>query len=159
MKRFLFDMPVTDANGTQTFYVDAETPEQALEALNSGDYDGGIYDEEIEVMALGEASYAGETTLDDEGPLGARVFDVSITIPGSAITCGKGCDCLVQCGDVYAHAKDTQIRTFHLLTTLFLTNLIERCEHGDINEECEDEDWRAIYIEAKQMLAQLKDLK
>ena len=36
----------------------------------------------------------------------------------------------------------------------FLQHLIERCEHGDINEECEDEDWREIYLSAKALLTQ-----
>lgn len=35
----------------------------------------------------------------------------------------------------------------------FLKNLIERCEHGDINAECDDPDWRDIYVKAQAMLA------
>lgn len=62
MKRFLFERRITEVAGTQTYYVDAETPEEALQMMRA---DGGtLYFEEVEVMDLGEPQPCGETTLD-----------------------------------------------------------------------------------------------
>lgn len=64
-KRYLFDYPVKSTHGTQTFYVDAESPAEAMELLM---LDGGtFYDQEIEVTDLGDPELSGETTLDDFG--------------------------------------------------------------------------------------------
>ncbi len=41
----------------------------------------------------------------------------------------------------------------------FLRHLIERCEHGDINAECEDADWRLIYLNAQRLLAMYEEPK
>lgn len=64
-KRYLFDYPVKATRGTQTFYVDAESLREATELLVR---DGGtFYDQEVEVVDLGEPEHSGETTLDDFG--------------------------------------------------------------------------------------------
>lgn len=34
----------------------------------------------------------------------------------------------------------------------FLTNLLERCEHGGINENTEDRDWHWIYVTGRELL-------
>lgn len=65
MRRFLFSHEVKAASGSQTFYVDAETLEEARAILKT---DGGeIYSNEVEVTDLSEPEDAGETTLDDFG--------------------------------------------------------------------------------------------
>lgn len=68
MKRFLFEYPVLGTHGTQVFYVDAETADDALHLLEGGG--GAIYSEEIEVTDIGEPELCGETTLDDFGEFG-----------------------------------------------------------------------------------------
>lgn len=65
MKRFLIERDITDAGGTQTFYVDAETEDEAMEKHRNGE--GEIYASECEVTNLGEPVFAGETSLDDDG--------------------------------------------------------------------------------------------
>lgn len=65
MKRFLFQRSVENAGGTQTFYVDAETQEEAESIAR--DEGGEFYSEEVEVTALGEPEFCGETSLDDYG--------------------------------------------------------------------------------------------
>jgi hypothetical protein len=65
MKRFLFQYGVKNASGSQTFYVDAESLDEARKLL---DRDGGdLYSNEVEVTDLTEPEYEGETTLDDFG--------------------------------------------------------------------------------------------
>jgi hypothetical protein len=65
MRRFLFSYVVESASGSQTFYVDAETPEDALALLKT---EGGeLYRHEVEVTDLSEPEPSGETTLDDFG--------------------------------------------------------------------------------------------
>ena len=67
MKRFLYTYSVTAASGTQTFYVDAETQEEADELIQAG---GEIYSNDVEVTDLGEPDRAGETNIDDYGDFG-----------------------------------------------------------------------------------------
>ena len=64
MRRFLFDYSITSASGTQTFYVDAETLEEATEKLKTG---GEIYAYNCEVTDLGTPEYSGFTDTDDFG--------------------------------------------------------------------------------------------
>lgn len=64
MKRFLYSFDVKAASGTQVFYVDAETQEEADELIQAG---GEIYSNEVEVTDLGEPVRAGETGIDDFG--------------------------------------------------------------------------------------------
>ena len=65
MKRFLIDTPVENAEGSQTWFVDAETEEEALEKYWSGSSD--LYESNVEVMSLGEPEISGEVPLDDFG--------------------------------------------------------------------------------------------
>lgn len=65
MKRFLIQTSVLKAEGSQTWYVDADTEAEALQRYNDGD--GDIYASEVDVTSLGEPELAGETTLDDFG--------------------------------------------------------------------------------------------
>lgn len=65
LKRFLIDCSVKAAEGTQTFYVDAVSEEEAIVKFEDGG--GEMYANEVEVMDLGEPSISGQTTLDDIG--------------------------------------------------------------------------------------------
>lgn len=65
MKRFLIEAEVKAAEGSQTFYVDAETEEQAMDIYNNGG--GNIYAHDVEVVDLGIPGCVGETSLDDFG--------------------------------------------------------------------------------------------
>lgn len=65
MKRFLFTTEVKRAEGSQTFRVDAESMEEAMEILESGG--GDIYEHEVEVVAIGEFEFDRETDLTDFG--------------------------------------------------------------------------------------------
>ncbi|AMO47585.1 Hypothetical protein AKI40_1167 [Enterobacter sp. FY-07] len=65
MKRFLFTTEVKRAEGSQTFRVDAETEEEALEILENGG--GDIYAHDVEVVDIGEFEFDHETNLDDFG--------------------------------------------------------------------------------------------
>jgi hypothetical protein len=50
MKTYHFDVPVACAEGTQTFAVEAESPEEAMRKLRNGG--GEIIAQEIEVQDL-----------------------------------------------------------------------------------------------------------
>lgn len=72
MKRFLFIEDVVSVSGTQTFYVDAETQEEALEILKSTG--GTIYSNDYEITSYGdEPTFCGETTVDDHGGLNYEI--------------------------------------------------------------------------------------
>ncbi len=64
-KRFLIERPITSASGTQTFWVDADTEEEALARHEAGE--GDIYTSNCEVMGLGKPAIVGETSMDDTG--------------------------------------------------------------------------------------------
>jgi len=66
MKRFLYQANVDGAEGNQTFYIDAETQEEA-DARAQNDESDGIYESEVEVTSLGSMELIGETTTDDYG--------------------------------------------------------------------------------------------
>ena len=65
MKRFLYTASVKRADGSQTFYVDAESQEDADRLIEAGG--GEMYASEVEVTDLGELEPSGTTTLDDFG--------------------------------------------------------------------------------------------
>jgi hypothetical protein len=65
MKRFLIERSIASAEGTQTFWVDADSEEDALARHDAGE--GGMYASECEVQSLGEPVVAGETGKDDYG--------------------------------------------------------------------------------------------
>jgi|GEM_PF-6303500 len=50
-KRFYFSAQATSVYGSQTYYVDAESVEEALEAVKQGD--GVFVSEDLEVQDLG----------------------------------------------------------------------------------------------------------
>lgn len=66
MKRFLYSASVESVSGYQTFYIDAESREEADERAAAHDTDG-IYWEEVEVQDLARLSFDDETHLDDFG--------------------------------------------------------------------------------------------
>jgi hypothetical protein len=65
MKRFLIDTSVENAEGTQTWFVDAETEQEALDKFSSGNCD--LYESNVEVTRCGEPEISGEVPLDDFG--------------------------------------------------------------------------------------------
>ena len=69
LKRFLIKTSVENAEGSQTWYVDAENEAEALQKYNNGKC-CDIYANEVEVTWLGQPELAGETTLDDFGDFG-----------------------------------------------------------------------------------------
>ena len=68
MKRFLIETSVENAEGNQTWYVDATSEAEALEQYEQGGCD--LYASNVEATALGEPEISGETTLDDFGDFG-----------------------------------------------------------------------------------------
>ena len=73
MKRFLIDTSVLNAEGSQTWFVDAETEAEALEKFKEGC--GDLYESNVDVTSLDEPEISGEVPLDDFG---------STSIPGPA---------------------------------------------------------------------------
>lgn len=65
MKRFLIETSVENASGTQTWFVDAETEDEALEKHKSGS--SNQYSSDVEVTSLGEPEISSEVPLDDFG--------------------------------------------------------------------------------------------
>lgn len=65
MKRYLFTAQVRSAEGSQTFYVDAENYDEAFGKINCGG--GEIYNHEVEVVSLDDFEFERETSLDDFG--------------------------------------------------------------------------------------------
>lgn len=63
-QRYLYRAEVTSASGSQMFYVDAESQDEADELIEKG---GEIYTNEVEVTDLSELEPCGTTTLDDFG--------------------------------------------------------------------------------------------
>lgn len=82
MKRFLIDTSVENAEGTQTWFVDAETEQEALNKFSSGTCD--LYESNVEVLRCGEPEISGVVPLDDFGqfaeqPPAAQPAPVHIT--------------------------------------------------------------------------------
>lgn len=66
-QRFLFDADVKTAAGSQTFYIDADTLEEAEERAANGESDG-IYSHQVEVTEIGPLCYSHDvTSLNDYG--------------------------------------------------------------------------------------------
>lgn len=66
MKRYLYNASVEGAGGSQTFYVDAETREEADAKLKAnGPTD--IYAADVDVTDLGKFEFDSETSVDDFG--------------------------------------------------------------------------------------------
>lgn len=65
MKRFLIDTPVLNAEGSQTWFVDAPTEEEALAKFKEGG--GDFYESSVDVTSVGEPEISGEVPLDDFG--------------------------------------------------------------------------------------------
>lgn len=65
LKRFLISHDVVNASGTQVFWVDAESEDEAMAKHQAGESD--MYSSEVEVTKLGEPSLCGTTSLDDTG--------------------------------------------------------------------------------------------
>jgi hypothetical protein len=65
MKRFLIDTSVENAEGTQTWFVDAETEEEALDKFSAGGCD--LYESNVDVTQCGDPEISGEVPLDDFG--------------------------------------------------------------------------------------------
>ena len=82
MKRFLIDTSVENAEGTQTWFVDAENEQEALDKFSSGNCD--LYESNVEVTRCGEPEISGEVQLDDFGrfaeqPAAAQPAPVPLT--------------------------------------------------------------------------------
>lgn len=77
MQRFLFQLGVKNAEGSQTWYVDAVTRIAAIDILKAGG--GDIYESEVDVTALGEPEFLGTTSLDDYGDAEAPIAADEIT--------------------------------------------------------------------------------
>ena len=65
LKRYLIQCEVIEASGSQIFYVDAGTEEEAIERFANGE--GNFYADEVEVTNLSEGWVCGTTDLDDRG--------------------------------------------------------------------------------------------
>ena len=68
IERHLIVANVDNAEGTQTWWVDAESKEDAIAKFEAGE--GEIYSNEVEVIKLGDPSHIGVTSLDDFGDAG-----------------------------------------------------------------------------------------
>jgi hypothetical protein len=65
VKRFLIDTSVENAEGAQTWFVDAETEQEALDKFSSGTC--ALYESNVEVTRCGEPEISGEVPLNDFG--------------------------------------------------------------------------------------------
>lgn len=77
LERHLIVTSVEHAEGTQTWWVDATSSDEALAKFEAGD--GEIYSNEVEVTKLGEPAHAGIVDLDDFGdvePTAAKAVSV-----------------------------------------------------------------------------------
>lgn len=66
MKRYLYGAVIKSVSGSQTFYIDAASQEEADERAREGDTDG-IHSEDVEVTDLYELEPCGVTNLGDFG--------------------------------------------------------------------------------------------
>ena len=98
MKRFLIQTSVENAEGSQTWYVDAKTEADALKKYNDGDCN--MYVNEVEVTSLGEPELAGETTLDDFGDFATAPQRDSSATPRTwvGLTLDEQSDCYEKSG-------------------------------------------------------------
>ncbi|QGR65265.1 hypothetical protein [Yersinia intermedia] len=66
LKRFIYCATVTSGSGSQSFYIDAESREEADERAANNESDG-MYADDSEVTDLDALEYEDETTVDDFG--------------------------------------------------------------------------------------------
>lgn len=66
LKRFIYSATVTSGSGSQSFYIDAESREEADERAANNESDG-MYADDSEVTDLDALDYEDETTVDDFG--------------------------------------------------------------------------------------------
>ncbi|HGH4406316.1 TPA: hypothetical protein ACJIVJ_000489 [Yersinia enterocolitica] len=66
LKRFIYSATVTSGSGSQSFYIDAESREEADERADNKESDG-MYADDSEVTDLDALEYEDETTVDDFG--------------------------------------------------------------------------------------------
>lgn len=66
LKRFIYSATVTSGSGSQSFYIDAESREEADERAANNESDG-MYADDSEVTDLDALEYEDETTVDDFG--------------------------------------------------------------------------------------------
>jgi hypothetical protein len=66
-QRFLIEASVESADGSQTWFVDAEDEQEALALYKVGKAD--IYSTDVEVLQLGKPEIVGVAGLDDKGEL------------------------------------------------------------------------------------------
>ncbi|EPT0835225.1 TPA: hypothetical protein ACV4T5_004444 [Yersinia enterocolitica] len=66
LKRFIYSATVTSGSGSQSFYIDAESREEADERAANKESDG-MYADDSEVTDLDALEYEDETTVDDFG--------------------------------------------------------------------------------------------
>jgi hypothetical protein len=106
MKRFLIDTSVENAEGTQTWFVDAETKEEALDKFSAGGCD--LYESNVEVTRCGEPEISGEVPLDDFGRFAEQPAPVQPAVqePVSGVVLRDGCPTLIQ----DKHIKETDQR-------------------------------------------------
>lgn len=65
-KRYLYTASVKGAEGSQTFFVDAESREEADAIVAAGETHG-IYTSDVEVQSLDDLEFSGETEVTDNG--------------------------------------------------------------------------------------------
>ncbi len=68
LKRFIYSAMVTNSSGSQSFYIDAKSREEADERAAKNESDG-MYTNDSEVTDLDSLEYEDETTVDDFGDL------------------------------------------------------------------------------------------
>ncbi|HEI6794409.1 TPA: hypothetical protein SJ397_000183 [Yersinia enterocolitica] len=66
LKRFIYSATVTSGSGSQSFYIDAESREEA-DARAANNESDGMYADDSEVTDLDALDYEDETTVDDFG--------------------------------------------------------------------------------------------
>ncbi|EKN4178403.1 hypothetical protein ACX1H4_03135 [Yersinia enterocolitica] len=66
LKRFIYSATVTSGSGSQSFYIDAESLEEADKRAANNESDG-MYADDSEVTDLDALEYEDETTVDDFG--------------------------------------------------------------------------------------------
>lgn len=66
LKRFIYSATVTSGSGSQSFYIDAESREEA-DARAANNESDGMYADDSEVTDLDALEYEDETTVDDFG--------------------------------------------------------------------------------------------
>ncbi|HEN3396966.1 TPA: hypothetical protein ACGJN9_001429 [Yersinia enterocolitica] len=66
LKRFIYSATVTSGSGSQSFYIDAKSREEADKRATNNESDG-MYADDSEVTDLDALDYEDETTVDDFG--------------------------------------------------------------------------------------------